>query len=177
MGTSSTAETQAIITMKVLIIFALVAVAAATVYPVPARTYFSPKDDGKEESPAPVEATDPAPVEAVDPAPVETVYPTKAYVAPVYQPPTYEYVAHPYAFQWTVEDVPSYNSFGHQVTSDGKTVTGSYRVVLPDGRTQTVTYTVDGYSGYVADVVYEGVAKYPEYSAPAYKAAAYPAKY
>merc|ERR1711911_232248 len=101
MGTSSTAETQAIITMKVLIIFALVAVAAATVYPVPPRTYFSPKDDGKEESPAPVEVTEPtpveavepAPVEAVDPAPVETVYPTKAYVAPVYQPPTYEYVS------------------------------------------------------------------------------------
>jgi len=84
-------------------------VAAATVYPVPARTYFSPKDDGKEESPAPVEVTEPtpvettystpveavepAPVEAVDPAPVETVYPTKAYVAPVYQPPTYEYVS------------------------------------------------------------------------------------
>ena len=100
-----------------LIIFALVAVAAATVYPVPPRTYFSPKDDGKEESPAPVEVTeptpvettystpveavepapveavDPAPVETVYPAPVETVYPTKAYVAPVYQPPTYEYVS------------------------------------------------------------------------------------
>ena len=82
----------------------------------------------------------------------------------------------PYNFAYAVEDVPSYNSFGHQETSDGKTVTGSYRVALPDGRTQIVTYKVDGYSGFVADVKYEGVAKYPEYSAPAYKAApAYPA--
>ena len=75
----------------------------------------------------------------------------------------------PYNFAYAVEDAPSYNSFGHQETSDGKVVTGSYRVALPDGRVQTVTYKVDGYSGFVADVQYEGVAKYPEYK-PAYKA-------
>ena len=38
---------------------------------------------------------------------------------------------------------------------------------------QTVTYTADDYSGYVADVKYKGEAKYPKYSAPAYKAPAY----
>ena len=83
--------------------------------------------------------------------------------------------AMPYNFAYAVDDAASYNNFGHQESSDGKVVTGSYRVALPDGRTQIVTYKVDGYSGFVADVVYEGVAKYPEYVAPAYKAAAYKA--
>ena len=59
----------------------------------------------------------------------------------------------------------------------GKTVTGSYQVALPDGRTQTVTYTADHYNGFVADVVYEGEAHYPEdkpyHPAPAYKPAPY----
>ncbi|XP_057381776.1 adhesive plaque matrix protein-like isoform X2 [Daphnia carinata] len=48
--------------------------------------------------------------------------------------------------------------------SDGKRVSGSYYVQLPDGRHQTVNYKDDGY-GYVADVTY-GDVKYP--SAPSY---------
>ena len=78
----------------------------------------------------------------------------------------------PYNFAWAVKDEPSYNDYAHTESSDGKAVTGEYRVVLPDGRTQIVTYKADDY-GYVADVKYEGEAKYPEYK-PAYKAA-YPA--
>ena len=68
----------------------------------------------------------------------------------------------PYDFEWAVKDAPSYNDFGQQESSDGKVVKGSYRVVLPDGRTQTVDYKVEGDSGFVADVQYKGEAKYPE---------------
>ena len=52
--------------------------------------------------------------------------------------------------------------FNAQETADGKAVTGSYQVALPDGRIQTVTYTADHYNGYVADVKYEGTPVYPE---------------
>merc|ERR1719323_3064040 len=51
---------------------------------------------------------------------------------------------------------------------DGYVTKGSYSVALPDGRVQTVTYNVDGYNGYVADVSYSGEPQYPEYQ-PAYK--------
>ena len=82
----------------------------------------------------------------------------------------------PYNFAWAVKDEPSYNDYAHQQASDDKGyVTGSYRVVLPDGRTQIVNFKADDYTGYVADVKYEGVAKYPEYKP--YPAPAYPAKY
>jgi hypothetical protein len=82
----------------------------------------------------------------------------------------------PYSFDWAVLDEPSYNDFGHKETSDGKVVTGTYYVNLPDGRRQIVTYKADEY-GYVADVKYEGEAKYPEYKAayPAYPKPSYPA--
>lgn len=83
----------------------------------------------------------------------------------------------PYSFGYAVSDGPSYNNYAHQETADTKAVTGSYRVSLPDGRTQIVTYKADD-NGYVANVKYEGQAKYPEsYSKqkPAYQPAPPPA--
>ena len=77
----------------------------------------------------------------------------------------------PYSFEYDVQDKESYNDFEHSEKSDYNVVTGSYRVALPDGRTQIVTYKADAY-GYTADVKYEGEAKYPEYVEPQYKAAA-----
>jgi hypothetical protein len=77
----------------------------------------------------------------------------------------------PYSFDWSVKDDESKNDYGHQEASDGKVVTGSYRVALPDGRTQIVNYKADE-NGYVADVKYEGEAKYPapeSYNKPAGK--------
>ncbi len=55
-------------------------------------------------------------------------------------------------------------------------MTGTYYVVLPDGRKQRVDYKVDAYSGYVAEVKYEGVAYHPvaaSYSPPAVPVALY----
>jgi len=63
----------------------------------------------------------------------------------------------PFNFDWAVKDEDSSNDFGHYAVSDGNTVTGSYRVLLPDGRVQIVTYKADE-NGYVADVQYQGEA-------------------
>lgn len=67
-----------------------------------------------------------------------------------------------YDFQWTVNDASSGNDFGQQETRDGDNTQGSYYVQLPDGRLQTVNYYVNGDSGFVADVTYQGEARYPE---------------
>ncbi|XP_047479224.1 cuticle protein 7-like [Penaeus chinensis] len=83
-----------------------------------------------------------------------------------------------YNFQWAVDHDDSGNRFGHQEARDDDNTQGSYYVQLPDGRLQTVKYFVDGDSGYVAEVNYEGEARYdshesretfrarPAYSAP-----------
>merc|ERR1719315_388250 len=66
-----------------------------------------------------------------------------------------------YAFEYGVADEYSGANFGQNEARDGYSTNGQYRVALPDGRTQVVTYNVaDAYSGYVADVKYEGVAQY-----------------
>merc|ERR1711976_707517 len=76
-----------------------------------------------------------------------------------------------YNYQFGVND-PEYSGavFSHQENREDYNTQGEYRVNLPDGRVQIVTYTA-GPEGYVADVTYEGEAVYPE-EAP-YKPAAY----
>ena len=95
---------------------------------------------------------------------------------PSYAPaPTYKEEPKPYAYSYAVKDDYSGANFNAQETADGKAVTGSYQVALPDGRIQTVTYTADHYNGYVADVKYEGTAVFPKYEPkPAYKPAPKP---
>ncbi|TRY73726.1 hypothetical protein TCAL_13796, partial [Tigriopus californicus] len=97
------------------------------------------------------------------PAPYKPAY-KPAYKEPAYEePPKYEY-------NYAVADHYSGSDFTQNEARDGYSTNGGYRVALPDGRTQIVTYTVqDGKSGFVADVRYEGEAQYPE-EKPAYKA-------
>ncbi|XP_035728632.1 probable serine/threonine-protein kinase clkA [Vespa mandarinia] len=67
-----------------------------------------------------------------------------------------------YEFGYAIKDATTGNDFGRRETSDGETVRGEYRVQLPDGRTQIVTYTADWRTGFHADVRYEGTATYPD---------------
>ncbi|CAL4060984.1 unnamed protein product, partial [Meganyctiphanes norvegica] len=83
---------------------------------------------------------------------------------PSYHAPAHKYEEKheegmPFDFAYNVVDDYKDLNFGHNSNSDGDVVTGEYRVLLPDGRTQIVTYTADHYSGYKAEVTYEGEAK------------------
>merc|ERR1712083_284498 len=118
--------------------------------------------------PAPV-VHKPAPV--YKPAPVvhkpAIVHPAPAYKpahpAPAYHEPAYDGPA-VYQYGYAVADDYSGASFSQNENRDGYATPGEYRVALPDGRTQVVKYTVgDAYSGYVADVTYEGEAHYAPY--------------
>ncbi|XP_068209991.1 pro-resilin-like isoform X2 [Palaemon carinicauda] len=73
---------------------------------------------------------------------------------------SYESSEAKYSFTWAVSDDSSSNEFGHQETRDGDDTQGSYYVQLPDGRLQTVKYSVNDDSGYVAEVTYEGEAQF-----------------
>ena len=75
--------------------------------------------------------------------------------------------AQPYSFAYEVIDPLGDANFGHRESSDGVVTEGEYRVVLPDGRLQIVTYTASDATGYVADVKYEGTAKFPPAAVPA----------
>ena len=125
----------------------------------------------------------PAPIYKPAPAykPAPTYAPAPAYKPASYKAPAYDDTPAAYAYEYAVADSYSGTNFAQNEKRDGYNTAGEYRVALPDGRTQIVTYNVaDGYSGYVADVRYEGQAQYPEYkptykAAPAYKPAPAPA--
>ncbi|XP_027227393.2 cuticle protein 21 [Penaeus vannamei] len=143
----------------------------------------------------PIRSHDPEPYEAPEDRPVQEIYtepqrlPVPAtYVAqqpyqteqrypdvrhrssaPAYGPGSTDEGPAQYHFTYGIKDDYSGNDFGHQEARDGYKTEGNYYVQLPDGRLQQVEYTVDGDSGYVAEVSYEGEAKHPEYiPAPAY---------
>ncbi|XP_049832389.1 pro-resilin-like [Schistocerca gregaria] len=73
-----------------------------------------------------------------------------------YEPPK------PYEFGYAVRDYSTGNDYTRREASDGNTVHGEYRVALPDGRIQVVSYTADWQNGYQARVRYEGAASHPD---------------
>merc|ERR1712025_1057819 len=110
--------------------------------------------------PAPV-VYKPAPAPIVyKPAPQPIAY--KPAPAATYHEPEYAYGDAVYTWEYAVKDDYTSNDFGHKESRDGAHADGKYYVALPDGRLQTVTYTVDGYGGYVPVVEYSGEAQYPE---------------
>lgn len=62
-------------------------------------------------------------------------------------------------FSYSVEDNSSGNQFGHSETSHAGDTEGTYHVLLPDGRLQTVEYTVRRHAGFQATVQYQGIAR------------------
>lgn len=74
-----------------------------------------------------------------------------------------------YTYGYEVQDQYTGTDFGQEEARDGYLTQGSYRVSLPDGRIQTVTYKSEGDSGFIADVQYQGEAQYPKYE-PKYPA-------
>jgi hypothetical protein len=81
-----------------------------------------------------------------------------------YYEPTYESGPAKYKYAYGVDAQDPYGNyvqFGQNEARDGYSTYGEYHVQLPDGRLQTVKYTVaDAYSGYVADVSYSGEPHY-----------------
>merc|ERR1712025_97098 len=138
-------------------------------------------------SPAPalkvVSSYRPAPV-VYKPAPVPVVYkpaPAPVVVKPapvvIKQPPAVAYKPYVdpypaeealYTYEYAVKDDYTSSDFAGKEARDGILTNGQYSVNLPDGRLQTVTYTVNGGEGYVADVQYAGEAQFPPVVAPAY---------
>merc|ERR1711976_998265 len=125
-------------------------------------------------APKPVKAYAPAPV-VIKPAPVVVKTPVVSYApAPkvAYKPYVDQYADEPayYTYEYAVNDDYSKSAFDANESREQYLTTGKYSVALPDGRIQTVTYTVDGGAGYVADVTYQGEAVYPPAPAGGYTA-------
>merc|ERR1712018_591655 len=120
-------------------------------------------------APAPAFAYKPAPAPAYKPAPPPAYHPAPAYKpAPEpFEPPKYQYT-----YGVADDHYGSKVDFGHSESRDGYATKGSYRVALPDGRVQVVSYHADE-NGYFADVTYEGTAVYPEYKHAYHPAPAY----
>merc|ERR1712223_875085 len=105
-----------------------------------------------------------------EPYKVPTHYQTKKkqYQLESYQEPYVEeedVAPKPFAYQYGGVDAQGLESSKIENQGDDGVVRGEYRVQLPDGRTQIVSYTADHENGYQAEVRYEGEAR-PEVVEP-----------
>ncbi|XP_063884531.1 uncharacterized protein LOC135113255 [Scylla paramamosain] len=66
-----------------------------------------------------------------------------------------------YSYNYGVNDDFG-NNFGHGENRQGDNTDGAFSVVLPDGRRQSVEYSVSGDSGFLANVQYDGQAQFPQ---------------
>merc|ERR1712025_38912 len=80
------------------------------------------------------------------------------------QAEVYPYAPPVYTYQYSVSDPDVSGSvFSAQEARNDLEASGDYKVALPDGRTQLVSYSVSGpQGGYVANVEYQGEAAYPD---------------
>merc|ERR1711860_82347 len=76
-----------------------------------------------------------------------------------------EYAPQPFAYEYGGADKDGRHFAKTESNEEDGVVTGEYRVELPDGRVQIVSYRADPVLGYQADVRYEGEARpEPEYN-------------
>merc|ERR1712212_1052969 len=90
-----------------------------------------------------------------------------------YQEEEVKYEPKPFTYEYGGADESGRHFAKTETSDDDGVVRGEYRVELPDGRVQIVSYTADHVNGYQADVRYEGEAKpyvpEPEYDEPRQK--------
>merc|ERR1712212_1448816 len=90
-----------------------------------------------------------------------------------YQEEEVKYEPKPFAYEYGGADESGRHFAKTETSDDDGVVRGEYRVELPDGRVQIVSYTADHVNGYQADVRYEGEAKpyvpEPDYDEPRQK--------
>merc|ERR1711872_594263 len=89
----------------------------------------------------------------------ENIQPQQYQKRPSYQQEEEEYVPKPFAYEYGGADSSGRHFAKTETSDDDGVVKGEYRVELPDGRVQIVSYTADPVNGYQADVRYEGEAK------------------
>merc|ERR1719264_2427782 len=77
----------------------------------------------------------------------------------------YEHVDKFYQYGYQVEDLYTGDYHGHMEHTAGQLTKGEYKVKLPDGRVQVVSYEAD-HAGFRPRVTYEGVAAVAPESAP-----------